>query len=64
MAGDVFTDTNVLVYSRDTAEPDKQLYPDAIALSFPPKVTPGFCGKLSSHGDFVTRRLPRSFVAP
>src|SRR5206468_1853768 len=24
MAGDVFTDTNVLVYSRDTAEPEKQ----------------------------------------
>jgi predicted nucleic acid-binding protein len=24
MAGNVFTDTNVLVYSRDTAEPDKQ----------------------------------------
>jgi type VI secretion system protein ImpM len=25
---------------------------------------PGFFGKLTSHGDFVTRRLPPSFVAP
>lgn len=25
---------------------------------------PGFYGKLPSHGDFVTRRLPRQFVEP
>lgn len=26
--------------------------------------TPGFFGKLPSHGDFLSRRLPRSFVDP
>ena len=36
----------------------------AATLDGPPQFTPGFCGKLSSHGDFVTRRLPRSFLAP
>jgi type VI secretion system protein ImpM len=23
---------------------------------------PGFYGKVTTHGDFVTRRLPRSFI--
>lgn len=27
-------------------------------------ITPGFYGKLPAHGDFVARRLPRSFITP
>ena len=34
MADDLFTDTNVLVYSRDTAEPEKQRKAKAWTLTY------------------------------
>lgn len=33
-------------------------------MSEPVTSAPGFFGKLPSHGDFLTRRLPRSFIDP
>ena len=34
------------------------------ALTRPDDLSIGFFGKLPSHGDFLSRRLPRSFVDP
>lgn len=33
-------------------------------VSRPVGLHPGFCGKLPARGDFVSRRLPRSFIDP
>jgi type VI secretion system protein ImpM len=33
-------------------------------LSEPVTAPPGFFGKLPTHGDFLSRRLPRSFIDP